>query len=98
MSQSISSSTKAEEVVSVDVSQAKTLLQSGHQYLDVRWASDLFYHITMHVPAAAVVNEKSLHMAGLRTSLGEAIVRQLRSSTFPTCSTHLKVNQISITF
>lgn len=35
MSQSISSP-KAEEVVSVDVSQAKTLLQSGYQYLDVR--------------------------------------------------------------
>ncbi|XP_010465862.1 PREDICTED: thiosulfate sulfurtransferase 18 isoform X2 [Camelina sativa] len=35
MSQSISSP-KAEQVVSVDVSQAKALLQSGHQYLDVR--------------------------------------------------------------
>ncbi|CAH2043036.1 unnamed protein product [Thlaspi arvense] len=29
-------SSKPEEVVTVDVSQAKTLLQSGHRYLDVR--------------------------------------------------------------
>ncbi|ESQ31090.1 hypothetical protein EUTSA_v10005118mg [Eutrema salsugineum] len=29
-------SSKPEEVVTVDVSQAKTLLQFGHQYLDVR--------------------------------------------------------------
>lgn len=30
------SSPKAEEVVTVDVSQAKSLIESGHQYLDVR--------------------------------------------------------------
>ncbi|KFK28277.1 hypothetical protein AALP_AA8G495600 [Arabis alpina] len=30
------SSTKAEEVVTVDVSQAKSLIESGYQYLDVR--------------------------------------------------------------
>ncbi|KAL1217064.1 Thiosulfate sulfurtransferase 18 [Cardamine amara subsp. amara] len=30
------SSPKTEEVITVDVKQAKTLLQSGHQYLDVR--------------------------------------------------------------
>ncbi|EOA15083.1 hypothetical protein CARUB_v10028451mg [Capsella rubella] len=35
MSQTISSP-KVEQVVSVDVSQAKALLQSGNQYLDVR--------------------------------------------------------------
>ncbi|AED98168.1 sulfurtransferase 18 [Arabidopsis thaliana] len=53
MSQSISSSTKAEEVVSVDVSQAKTLLQSGHQYLDVR-TQDEFRR--GHCEAAKIVN------------------------------------------
>ncbi|WZZ04648.1 hypothetical protein YC2023_090569 [Brassica napus] len=70
---------KPEEVVTVDVSQAKTLLQSDHQYLDVRYA--LLSH---HHDYVQVTNSRP------RKSSGEAIVWHLRSSTFPTCSAHLK--------
>ncbi|XP_019087703.1 PREDICTED: thiosulfate sulfurtransferase 18-like [Camelina sativa] len=52
MSQSISSP-KAEQVVSVDVSQAKALLQSGHQYLDVRYINE---SLLERIQATKIVN------------------------------------------
>ena len=82
-------SSKREEVVTVDVSQAKILLQSDHQYLDVRYAHH--HYISIYACTRSSSCWLLLAHAGLRKSFGEDIVLYLRSSTFPTCSTRLKV-------